>query len=151
MTVVSSGSFDGLMRRAPALTEQGAGLAQIPIFNATVAAKMTGDAMRNKAELKAIEIQGENLLKAQKLQREPTMAERLTALSTLLPRGGSPSGGDRFAGEALLGLLGQGSTTPNQLQGVFNQTQAQLNESMALMEPWWRGSQGAAVGAIRMN
>lgn len=151
MTVVSSGSFGDLIGRAPVLAQQGAGFAQIPIFNTTTLAKMAGDTMRNKAELKAIEIQGENLLKAEELRREPTMTERLTALSTLLPRGDGSGDGSRFAGEALLGLLAQGSATPNQLQGVFNGTQAQLNESMALMEPWWQGSQKAAGSAVRMN
>lgn len=159
MAVIQPSSWGDLIGRAPDLNKQGAAFGQIPTFNAALAAKMAGDTMAAKANLRAIEAQGKEFRKLENLRRQPTMADRLTALAALLPGGGGSGGGflgggsdgNRFAGQALLGLLNQGSITPNQLLDDYNTTLSGLNLARAQIEPWSATSRKAAQGGMTLQ
>jgi hypothetical protein len=158
MAVIQPSSFAQLMARAPNLNEQGGAFAQIPVFNATVAAKMVGDTLAAKTDLEGLRIQGENLLKVAKEQRKPassTLGDRLRAIApalmTMGQSGGVFGGGNRFAGDMLSSLLQDGSITPNQLLGDFNTTLGGLNLARSQMEPWSASTRRAAQGGIALN
>ena len=160
MTVVPSGSFGDLMRRAPVLVEQGGAFGQISAFNAALAAKMAGETMAAKANLEGLRIQGENLLAIEKERRKPAQSsfgDRLRAIAPTLLTMGQPGGlfggggRQRLAGEMLSSILQGGGITPNQLLDDYNTTLSGLNLARAQIEPWSATSRKAAQAGMTLQ
>jgi hypothetical protein len=158
MAIIQPGGLAQLMGRAPNLNEQGGSFAQIPAFNAAIAARMAGDTLAAKTELKGLRIQGENLLNVTKEQRKPverSFGERLAAIAPALAAtgqsGGLFGGGNRFAGEMLTSLLQQGGVSPNDVLANFGDTLGGLSSIRAQIEPWSATTRKAAQGGIALS
>jgi hypothetical protein len=159
MAIVQPTDFGAILARSPRLNEQGGAFAQIPVFNATLAAKMAGDTLNAKTELEALRIQGDNLVRAAKEQRKPvqsTFGDRLRAVAPALLQmgqsgGGLFGGGNRFAGDLLAQVLEQGSASPNALLGSFNDQLAGINLTRSQIEPWSAGSRSGTSSLLRMS
>jgi hypothetical protein len=156
MAIVPGTDFGAILARAPRLNEQGGPFAQIPAFNASLAAQLGDSAIRAKTAVAAEKIRGETLRDVAKIQsdRDTTTGDRLRTALGLLSAGGGGLGasflsGNRFAGDAMSGLLATPATSPVNMLENFNAFTGGLNTSRSQIEPWTSASQASTAAAMR--
>lgn len=159
MAIIQPTDFGSLLARAPRLNEYGTPFQNAVQMNAQLDANLVGMAVQSDAALALEGLRGENLIEAEK-QRGKSLVKaekarrggddklaKLAAVAPILAGSGSPLGSNRFAGDALAGLLV--SPTPQDVMGNFNDTLSGLNTSRALMEPWSQTGQDYVSAGIR--
>ena len=156
MAIVQGTDFSAILARAPRLNEQGGAFAQIPAFNARLTAEICDSALRAQAAITAEKIRADSLKEVAETQsnRATTTGDRLrTALGLLgTASGGLGSsflGGNRFAGDAMAGLLSTAAMSPSSVLGNFNTFANGLNTSRSSIEPWTAASQDTTSSALR--
>lgn len=156
MAIVQGTDFSAILARAPRLNEQGGAFAQIPAFNARLTAEIGDSALRAQTTITAEKIRAESLKEVAKIQsnRDTTTGDRLRTALGLLSTvgaglGSSFLGGNRFAGDAMAGLLSTAAMSPVDALGNFNTFTSGLNASRSLIEPWTAGSQDTTSSALR--
>jgi hypothetical protein len=141
-TIVPPTDFGALLARAPRINEQGGSLSQIPMFNAGLAAQVADSSLRAATAVEAERVRGDSLLKIAKENNGSgdSFGDRLRSLLPILGTGsgllGGGGSGNRFAGDALSGLLNTPLTTPAEVIGNFNTMTQGVNTSRSLVEPW---------------
>lgn len=156
MAIVPGTDFSAILARAPRLNEQGGPFAQIPAFNAQLTAGLGDSALRTQTAIAAEKIRAESLKEVAEIQsnRATTTGDRLRAALGLLGAAGGASGtgllsGNRFAGDAMSGLLATAATGPANMLENFNVFTNGLNTSRSLIEPWTAASQDSTASALR--
>jgi hypothetical protein len=156
MAIVPGTDFSAILARAPRLNEQGGPFAQIPAFNAQLTAELGDSALRAQTAIAAEKIRADSLKEVAEIQsnRATTTGDRLrTALGLLGAAGGglgsSFLGGNRFAGDAMSGLLSTAAMSPVNALGNFNTFTSGLNTSRSQIEPWTAASQDSTASALR--
>jgi hypothetical protein len=156
--IVQPTDFGSLLARAPRINEQGGSLSQVPLANARLASEMIDSGLRAGTALEAERIRGETLEKTAKINAggDTSTGDRLRSALTLLGTGGGLlggggglfGGGNRFAGDALSGLLSTPLTTPSDVLNNFNGMTNGLNTSRGLIEPWTAQSAAMTRSAV---
>ena len=156
MAIVPGTDFSAILARAPRLNEQGGPFAKIPAFNAQLTAELGDSALRAGTTIAAEKIRAESLKEVAEIQsnRATTTGDRLrTALGLLGAAGGVSGtgllGSNRFAGDAMSGLLSTAAMSPVNVLGNFNTFANGLNTSRSQIEPWTTASQDSTASALK--
>jgi hypothetical protein len=156
MAIVPGTDFSAILARAPRLNEQGGPFAQIPAFNARLTAELGDSALRAQTAIAAEKIRADGLKEVAKIQsdRDTTTGDRLRTALGLLSAGGGGLGasflsGNRFAGDAMSGLLSTAAISPVNTLENFNVFTNGLNTSRGLIEPWTSASQDSTSSALK--
>ena len=159
MAIIQPTDFANLLARAPRLNEYGTPFQDAVRTNAQIGANLVGLAMESDAALALEKQRGESLIAAEK-QRGKSLVKaekarrggddklaKLAAVAPILAGSGGLLSSNRFAGDALAGLLA--TPTPQDVLGNFNDTLSGLNTSRALIEPWGQTGQDYVNAGIR--